>query len=312
MPVLAELVPMLARIQEARQHVPDASTPVAERRAAIHRGMDQRAAMVARPAPPVTVTDHEIGVDGGSITVRGYTPERPGPLPCHVYVHGGGWWLGELRHRDAVCGRLAAEAGCVVVSVAHRLAPEHRFPVPVHDCHTAVRWVAGQADLLGIDPARLSIGGDSSGANLAAATALMLRDQGGPALRAQVLEIPVLDLTAGRQAVDPGTVVLTPEELAANVEQYCAPEQRRHAYASPLLADDLTGLPPALIMTAEYDILRGDGESYARALTRAGIAAHVTCWPGHVHGSHELTAMLESAREWQARVAAFLRAALAA
>ncbi|TDD23698.1 hypothetical protein [Nonomuraea diastatica] len=99
-PVLPELVPMLARIQEARKHLPDASTPVAERRAAIHRGMDQRAATVARPAPPVTVTDHEIEVDGGRITVRGYTPERPGPLPCHVYVHGGGWWLGELRHRD--------------------------------------------------------------------------------------------------------------------------------------------------------------------------------------------------------------------
>lgn len=190
MPVLPELVPMLDRIAQARVHMPDASTPVAERRAFIHRGMDQRAKAVALPMPPGTRADHEVPVEGGTITVRVYRPDLAGVLPGHVYVHGGGWWLGELHHRDAVCARLAADARCAVVSVAHRLSPEHRFPGPVHDCRDALRWVAGNAGRLGVDAARLSIGGDSSGANLAAATALMVRDQGGPALVAQVLRFP--------------------------------------------------------------------------------------------------------------------------
>jgi acetyl esterase len=309
MPVLPELVPMLARIDEARGRLPDASMPAAERRAVIHRGMDHRAATVARPAPPVVQTDHEIEVEGGRITVRGYTPEGAGPLPCHVYVHGGGWWLGTLDHRDALCARLAVDARCVVVSVAHRLAPEHRFPLPVHDCHTAVRWVADHADRLGIDASRLSIGGDSSGANLAAATALMIRAEGGPSLLAQVLEIPVLDLTMDRTYANEaeGPLVLTRDELAAAIEGYCAVEDRRRPYASPLLAGDLTGLPPALIMTAEYDLLRDEGEAYGELLRRAGGSAEVIRWAGHVHGSHEMSAVLESAREWQSRVAGFLR-----
>ncbi|WP_219470921.1 alpha/beta hydrolase [Nonomuraea rhizosphaerae] len=315
MPVLPQLVPMLGRIQEARTRLPDASVPVAERRAMIHRGMDQRAATVARPAPPVSVTDHKVPVEGGAITVRAYRPpDVSGLLPCHVYAHGGGWWLGELEHRDTLCARLAAEAGCVVVSVAYRLAPEHRFPVPVRDCRAAVRWVADQAGTLGVDTSRVSIGGDSSGANLAAATALMIRDEGGPPLRAQVLEIPALDLTAGRSdSAEPEEgAVLTRAELDTTIEQYCDLQLRHHPYASPLLADDLSGLPPALIMTAEYDILREDGERYGRRLERAGVPAEVICWPGHVHGSHEMTAALESARQWQSRVAVFLRDALRA
>jgi acetyl esterase len=299
MPVLPELEPMLERIAAARAHQPDPSTPVAERRAAVHRGMDQRAATVAVPAPAsVAVEDHR----AGEIAVRVYRPSGlPAAAGCHVYVHGGGWWLGELRHRDAACGHLAAAAGCVVVSVAHRLAPEHRFPAPVHDVYAALRWAAGAP---GVDRARLSIGGDSSGANLAAAAAVMARDDGGPALRAQVLEIPVLDLSAARGPVA-GPVVLTPDELAADIAQYCDPGDRRHPYASPLFADP-AGLPPALIMTAEYDILRDDGPRYAALLTGAGVPARVVEWPGHVHGSHEMTALLPTARAWQAEVAAYV------
>lgn len=309
MPILPELAPMVARINAARAHLPDASTPVAERRAVIHRGMDQRAGSVALPAPPTTTTDHRVAVDAEHITVRSYRPHRHGRLAAHVYVHGGGWWLGELQHRDAVCATLAADAGCVVFSVAHRLAPEHRFPIPVCDCYAALRWVVDNADALGVDAARLSIGGDSSGANLAAATAMLTRDSGRPHLLAQVLEIPVLDLTMSQPSVHEaaGAVVLTGAELAANIEQYCDAGDRRHPYASPLLADDLAGLPPALIMTAEYDILRDEGAAYGRRLSESGGAAEVVEWAGHVHGSHEMTAVLESARAWQARVAGFLR-----
>jgi acetyl esterase len=300
---------MLARIEAARAYLPDASVPVAERRAAIHRGMDQRGAAVALPPPPVTVTDHTVSVEGGEISVRTYRPDLQGVLPCHMYVHGGGWWLGELRHRDATCAHRAVDAGCVVVSVAHRLAPEYRFPVPVRDCSTALRWIATHSDLLGADPSRLSIGGDSSGANLAAATTLVAREEGGPTLAAQVLEIPALDLTMSQPAIT-GTaepVLLTRDELADNIARYADPEDRRHPHASPLLAPDLSGLPPALIMTAEHDILRGDGAAYARRLTEAGGSAELVEWAGHVHGSHDMTAVLESARQWQRRVADFLQ-----
>jgi acetyl esterase len=299
---------MLERVAQARAHLPDESMPVAERRALIHLGMDQRAKSVARPAPPMARIDHQVAVESGTITVRTYTPDLPGPLPGHIYIHGGGWWLGELDHRDAACGHLAADAGCVVVSVAHRLAPEHRFPTPVHDCHTALRWLADQAGRLGIDATRLSIGGDSSGANLAAATALLVRDKGGPSLLAQVLEIPALDLTLGQPSVNAPSeaAMLTRDDLAANIAQYCDPLDRRNPYASPLLAEDLTGLPQALIMTAEFDILRDDGAAYGRRLTEAGVPAEVIQWAGHVHGSHEMTAPLETARQWQAQVAEFL------
>lgn len=218
MPVLPELEPMVARIAQARQYPADPTQSVADRRAAIHRGMDQRAATVTLPAPPrVTRRDHTVSLaDGDRIAVRSYHPgddpdDDTGPRPGHVYVHGGGWWLGTLEHRDALCTARAASTGAVVVSVAHRQAPEHRYPVPVEDVHAALAWTAAQAAALGVDPARLTIGGDSSGANLAAAAALMARDRGGPALAAQVLEIPALDLTldlAGRE-LDPDAVVLT-------------------------------------------------------------------------------------------------------
>jgi acetyl esterase len=315
MPILPELVPMLDRIDEARAHMPDPSLPAAERRQAIHRAMAQRGAMVL-PAPPVGTSDHQVPVEGGTITIRAYRPPDagPGPLPVHLYIQGGGWWLGELDHRDALCAHLATDAGCVVVSVAHRLAPEHPFPIPVHDCHAALLWTAEHAADLGVDATRISIGGASSGANLAAATTLMARDRGGPALVAQVLDIPALDLTMSRPSAKGlgERTFLSPEDLAGDIARYCSPDELRNPYASPLLADDLRGLPQALIMTAEYDILQDDGAAYARRLSEAGVPSELVCWPGHMHGSHEMTAILESARDWQARGAAFLREVFAA
>lgn len=198
MPVLPELGPMLARVAQARQHPADPTQSVADRRAAIHRGMDHRAATVALPAPPhVARRDHTVPLpDGDHLTVRSYHPgDGAGPRPAHVYVHGGGWWLGTLDHRDALCAHRAANTGAVVVSVAHRPAPEHRYPAPVADVHAALAWTAAEAGALGVDPGLLTIGGDSSGANLAAAAALLARDRGGPRPAAQVLEIPALDLT---------------------------------------------------------------------------------------------------------------------
>ncbi len=312
MPVLPELEPMLARINEARSGGIDRAIPLAQRRQFIHDAMDQRAAAVVAAPPEVDRTDRSIPVEGGEIDVRVYRPHGSDAiLPGHVYVHGGGWWLGTLDHRDRLCASRAVTVGSVVVSVAHRLAPEHRYPVPVEDVYAALLWVAANASDLGVDETRISIGGDSSGGNLAAAAALMSRDRSGPALVAQVLEIPALDLTLGQPSVEQYAegYALTRADLADNIDYYCDPDRRREPYASPALASDLSGLPAALIMTAEFDVLRDDGELYARRLNEAGNPAEVICWPGHIHGSHEMTAVLHSARDWQAKVESFLRQA---
>jgi acetyl esterase len=312
LPVLPELEPMLARINEARSRTMDDTATLSQRREFIHHAMDQRAAAVSAAAPDVDRCDRTVPVDGGEVVVRVYRPVgAAGSLPAHVYVHGGGWWLGTLDHRDRLCASRAVNVGCVVVSVAHRLAPENRYPVPVEDVYGALRWTVANAPDLGIDASRLSIGGDSSGANLAAAVVLLSRDRGGPALVAQTLEIPVLDLTMSQPSFesDAEGYALTRQELADNIDRYCNLDQRREPYASPALADDLAGLPPALIMSAEYDVLRDDSERYARRLDEAGTPAEAICWPGHIHGSHEMTAVLPSARAWQAKVEAFLREA---
>jgi acetyl esterase len=199
----------------------------------------------------------------------------------------------------------------VVVSVAHRLAPEHRYPVPVKDVYAALQWVVDSAQDLGIDQSRISIGGDSSGANLAAAVALMSRERGGPAIVAQILEIPALDLTMGQPSIEQYAdgYALTRDDLADNINHYCDADERREPFVSPALADDLGGVPPALIMTAEYDVLRDDGDLYGRRLNEAGTSARAICRAGHIHGSHEMTAILPSARAWQAKVQSYLREA---
>lgn len=158
MPVLPELEPLLARINAARSEGVDETVPLVQRREFIHRAMDQRAASVATAAPDVDRSDRSVPVGGGEIVVRVYRPlgsavSRPG----HVYVHGGGWWLGTLDHRDRVCASRAVNVDCVVVSVAHRLAPEHRYPVPVEDVYQALQWVVANAPELGLDASRVSI-----------------------------------------------------------------------------------------------------------------------------------------------------------
>lgn len=312
MPVLPELAPMLAQITKARTRAAAAGATTAERRAGIHAGMDQRAAAVIEPPPAVARHHHRLPVPGGEIVVRVCRPDRPDrpdTLPGHVYVHGGGWWLGTLDHRDAQCAWLAHHVGCVVASVGYRLAPEHRYPAPVEDVYATLEWLRRRAPELGVDTDRLSIGGDSSGANLAAAAALMSRDRGGPRLVAQTLEIPALDLTMSQPSVAAYATgyVVTRDELAEQIERYCDPDRRTEPYASPALASDLTGLPPALIMTAEYDLLCDDGTLYARLLREAGVPTREICWQGHVHGSYEMTRVLASAREWRAAVGEFLR-----
>jgi acetyl esterase len=307
MPVLPELEPLLARIRATG--APDHGTPIADRREQVHAGIDMQQAHMVEPVPAAPYADHRVRVSGGEITVRVYRPEVEGTVGCHLFVHGGGWWMGTLDQSDLACSRIVNQVGCAVASVGHRWAPEQRFPVPVEDCFAALGRVAASAAELGLDPGRISVGGVSSGANLAAATTLMARDRGGPSVIAQSLEVPVLDLTMAQPSIDELAegYMLTRERLALEVADYCDPERRSDPYAAPLLAPDLAGLPPALIATAEYDLLRDDGERYAARLRAAGVPATAVRWPGHLHGSLGLTRLAPTAAEWHERQHAFLR-----
>lgn len=266
-----------------------------------------------RAEPLPNETDHAVQVAGGSITVRIYVPANPnrGPLPCHVYFHGGGFWLGTLEHFDTLCRSLAREAGCIVAAVGYRLAPENRFPTAVEDGYAALLWVSAMAVQLGIDPTRLSVGGVSAGGNIETVVAMMARDRKGPSLLLQVLEVPVLDLVNHNPLRVPEEGV----ELSSGKDLYCTHylADASHAalsYVSPLLAEDLTGLPPALIMCAEYDPLAAEGAAYARRLAEAGVAVVHKCWPGQFHGAQPMAALIpDEAAAYQTLIASALRAA---
>ena len=239
------------------------------------------------PEPVAKVENRTIPGPGGTIPVRVlFTPAADaGAVPGLVYFHGGGWVLGSLDSHDGVCRSLANAAGCVVVSVDYRLAPEHPFPAAPDDCYAATAWVAANGAELGADAARLAIGGDSAGGNLAAVVALMARDRGGPSLRFQLLVYPVTDFTL-RHAVVPrerGGLPLTTEHDALVLEHYLAePATAREPHASPLRAANLAGLPPALVITAEYDPLRDEGEAYAARLREARRPTRAVALRRHV------------------------------
>lgn len=310
MPVLPALQALLDAVDAAPPPAPAAT--VAEARAHAHEMMAMSFGATQADGPPVKEQhDHRVPVAGGEITVRVYVPDAEGPLPAHVYFHGGGFWLGTLEMSDDGCRARAVEAGCIVASVDYRLAPEATWPVPAEDCFTALRWVVDHAGDLGIDPARVSVGGASAGGNLAAVVALMARDRGGPPLVLQVLEIPVTDLTLSQPSIDEnGTGYLL---TRASIEQYTAyyladPADATHPYASPLLADDLTGLPPAVVMTAEFDPLRDEGEAYARRLAEAGVPVEIARWDGQFHGSQGMAKLIpDEAAAYQSAIVAALR-----
>ena len=314
---MTTLLPALQAIADAvaSPSSSPASPSIPEARAAAHAMLDSTLAVLGGEAPPAVAdeVDHQVAVDGAEITVRLYRPagER---LPVHVYIHGGGFWTGTLDHSDAACRRIVHDVGCAVVSVAHRLAPECPFPGPAEDCYAALGWVAEHAEGLGLDPDRLSIGGVSSGGNLAAAVTLMARDRGGPAIAFQVLEIPVTDLTMSQPSIEENAAgpLLTRAGVAWFIDGYLAdPADATHPYASPLLAPDVAGLPPALVMTAELDPLRDEGEAYARRLAAAGVAVEHHRWDGQFHGSQSMAALIpEEAATYRAHIAAALSAAL--
>jgi acetyl esterase len=240
--------------------------------------------------PVASVADRAIPGPAGDIPVRVYVPTtEPGPRPVLVYFHGGGWVIGDLETHDGTVRALAAASGMTAVSVDYRLAPEDPFPAAVDDCLAAVRWVANpeNAAELGIDPARLAVGGDSAGGNLAAVVAQQLRDD-GPAVGFQLLVYPVTDARLSHPSIDENAdgYLLTKADMVWFRGHYLGDDGWTDRLVSPLLAPDdaFVGLPPALVITAEYDPLRDEGEAYAERLRAAGVAAMATRYDGVIHG----------------------------
>ncbi len=249
------------------------------------------AALVAEGPAVEGIDDLIVPGPHGPIPLRVYRPidvvALGDPPPVLVWFHGGGWVLGNLETTDAVCRTLASNVPCVVVSVNYRHAPEHRWPAAADDCYAATAWVAANAEALAVDPARIAVGGQSAGGNLAAVVALMARDRGGPALVFQSLSVPVTDYnfdTASYEAKADG-YGLTRAAMQYYWGHYLArPGDGAHPYASPLRADDLSGLPPAHVLTAEYDPLRDEGDAYATRLVGAGVSVTHSRYEGMIHG----------------------------
>jgi acetyl esterase/lipase len=267
-------------------------------------------------APGTEVSNRSIPGPGGDIPLRVYRPVRAasGPRPLVVYFHGGGFVFGELRMGDWLCSQVAVTVGAVVVSVDYRLAPVHRFPAAVEDCYAALTWAAANAAELGAE-GPLGVVGESAGGTLSAVMCLIARDRGGPAISHQALIYPATDMTAHTEsaAANPHAAFLSQEEMAAYRRMYFGPDgDQSNPWASPLLADDHSKLPPALIQVAEHDPLRDDGRRYAAALRAAGVPVRVTEYVGMPHGFVNFPGLSRSAQQALAEVCAEQTAVLAA
>ena len=243
------------------------------------------------PAAEVgSVRDVTIAGKAGDLRLRVYRgigTQAGEPLPCLVFLHGGGWVIGNLESHDRICRCLANRARICVVAVDYRLAPEHRYPAAVDDCVTALEWVAGNAGTLGVAPGRIGIGGDSAGGNLAAVLALMGRDGSAPPAMFQALLYPVVDLTAASASYRRVTsgVPLTAATMHYFIDHYTpAASDRLDWRASPLLAKSLAGTPPALVLTVAHDPLCDEGVAYARRLEDDGVRVTALHLSDHMHG----------------------------
>jgi len=262
------------------------------------------------PEPVHEVTDLTIAGPGGALPLRLYRPAGERPLPALLYFFGGGWVLGTVDTADGVSRSLANSSGALVAVAGYRLAPEHRFPAAADDCYAAVRWVAEHAEEIGADPARLAVGGDSAGGNLAAGVALRARAD-GPALAGQLLVYPNTDQLADdpsmRAADDP--FLFNRHSVDWYRRHYLAnPGDAANPLASPLRAQSLAGLPPALVITAEFDPLRDQGEAYARRLAREGVQVELSRYPGMAHGFFTMIGTVDASRAAIEQAASRLRA----
>jgi acetyl esterase len=282
---------------------------------------EQRAHFVARcrhfeggpPPPNVEAEDVTLPARSGPVPVRLYRP-GPGPRPVVVYAHGGGWVVGDLESHDAYTAELAAATGAAVVAVDYRRAPERRYPAAFDDVYGVVEHLAAAGARSGLDADRIAVAGDSAGGNLAAAVALAARDRGGPALRGQVLLYPCLDpaLDSGSCRLLAQGPALTRAAMVEYWQAYLGAATTSDPYAAPPRASSLAGVCPAIVATAELDLLRDDGRAYADRLRREGVPVTHREGPGLVHGYIRARHVSGRARAELDAVAAWLRGALGA
>ena len=308
-PQAAALIALMAEKKVPPTHTP---APPEARRLYLERRF------YTQPDPPV-VGEVSAFATGGGVPLRLYRPTgaAAAPLPVLVYFHGGGWTIGDLDTHDVLCRQLCSGAGVAVVAVDYRLAPEHRFPAAVDDAVEATCWVRAQAAALGLDAARIAVGGDSAGGNLAAVVALTLRDRSDakdwPPLAYQLLVYPAVDSRCGADSHrrNGQGYVLTADTVSYFRRHYL-PEAGHYAdwRASPLLAADHTRLPPALVLLAGYDPLLDEGRQYADVLSAAGNAVQLVCFERQIHGFVTMSRVLDEARSAVALCCAALREAL--
>jgi acetyl esterase len=267
------------------------------------RALSKGLAELAGPAPAMArAEDHQVGAPNGSVPVRVLVPLQ-GARGVVVWLHGGGWVVGSNDESDTMARKLAERTSCAVVLVDYRLAPEHRYPVAVDDCYAALEWVAARlGDIAGSDDVPLIVAGDSAGGNLAAVMALRARDRGGPPIALQVLIYPVTDADFERPSYldRDNQLLLTREAMAWFWDHYLPDLERRgESDASPLRAESLEGLPPAVVLTAEHDVLRDEGEAYAQRLADAGVTVELRRHAGQMHGFFTFLLLPGSERGFQ-------------
>jgi acetyl esterase len=305
-PQAAALIALMDKRQVPPTHT---LAPAAARQAYLDRRF------YSQPDAPDVAESSEL-VSAGGVPLRLYRPVGTGAaelLPVLVYFHGGGWTMGDLDTHDVLCRQLCNGAGVAVVSVDYRMGPEHRFPAAVDDSIEATRWVRQQASSLRLDPARLAVGGDSAGGNLAAVVALAQRDAGDAALAFQLLIYPATDMrcVAPSHTRNAQGYLLTADTLAYFRGHYMANAAKWSDWrASPLLAADHSGLPPALVLTAGYDPLVDEGRAYADKLSAAGTACQYVCFDRQIHGFLPMSRVLDEARLALALCCAALKGAL--
>jgi acetyl esterase len=266
-----------------------------------------------KPEKVAWVEDHVVSGPTADVRVRLYYPAGDGPFPCLVYFHGGGWVTLDIDVCDPTTRALANDTGCVVLSVGYRKAPEHRFPAAVDDAWASTAWVADNAAELNIDPARIGLLGDSSGGNLAAVTALRARDVGAPALACQILIQPPTDHDTGKRSYleNAEGYLLQRRSMQWFYGHYLNdPSEGTNPWVSPLRAQDLSGLPRTLVVTAQHDPLRDDGRLYAERLAAAGTPTRHDDYSGVTHAFSLMWGVLDASRQLYREIAAEVREAL--